>query len=229
MTDIVEILTQLSLASRKHTSKRKGVEVRHKEEPADGYRTRRGLRSYETFLVFKIQDWILSRLESRNAVKSRIVDEKEGATDKQNNPFVILDLGCGSGKFLNEVEGVHPNVTGYGITLELYEDDHPRDKIIVGSYTNVYNVNPQVLPKIPDNSIDMVVSAFSIKYNDNMEYELLLPEVHRILKPGSIGVLDVGDCYMDRLVDKLAAEGFPVHPHYKGAQDQMMAVTITKS
>ena len=109
MTTIVETLEQLSLEYRGHTPKKDGIELRGSEkEHHNGYKTRRGIDSYELNLNFNLLGWLSSVLYARSI-------------DKQDESFVVLDLGCGSGRFLSEVESLHSSIVGYGITLELFE------------------------------------------------------------------------------------------------------------
>ena len=95
---VIDVLTDLSIFSKIY-SQRDGWELRSRS--SDLYTTNRGLKLYSKYLDFDIRKYLLKR------------------KNKQEK-FVVLDLGCGSGFFLSEIELLASNIFGFGITYKLY-------------------------------------------------------------------------------------------------------------
>jgi len=161
----------------------------------------RGISAYGSVLLFPFKDYVLSKTACMNP----------------SDRFVALDIGCGSGTFLKDLESLDPKVIGYGITNVLFNDrpkfnSHDRNRIIIGdiSSKNHDPVNvfcpmpdvPYVLPKIPDNSIDMITSSYTLMYLAEPELKNVVTHSSRMLAPGGIALLDVRDAYATNWIDK---------------------------
>jgi ubiquinone/menaquinone biosynthesis C-methylase UbiE len=88
----------------------------------------------------------------------------------------ILDLGCGTGLFLRAYEGLG----GYGIGIDLSREMIRRARMRCEE-SEFFVGNAEVLPFCAE-SFDAVVSLMAFSYVRRPD--LLLSEVHRVLKPG---------------------------------------------
>ena len=90
----------------------------------------------------------------------------------------VLDIGCGPGFFLKELEGKYYETYGLDISQKAIEE--------AGKFTNAELRVGDVGEKLPfkDEFFDGIVMADVIEYPE--DYEKTLREVNRITKPGGI-------------------------------------------
>jgi len=219
LMDTLNRLESISMESMDYIAQNSlASDVRGGGEHTTQWIVNRDLRSYESVLLFPFKEYVLSKT----------------ARIPPSDRFVALDIGCGSGAFLKGLESLDPKVIGYGITNVLFNNrpkfnSHDRNRIIVGdiSSKNHGPVNvfcplpdvPYVLPKIPDNSIDMITSSYTLMYLAEPELKNVVTHSSRMLAPGGIALLDVRDAYAtdwinERFLNTLETPGCTVTPMY---------------
>jgi SAM-dependent methyltransferase len=213
--DAIIRLTMLSIDSMKITPKIGNDEVRYREPRFNGYEIKRGLINYHIDLAFNIKEYVQSKMKSDDY--------------PQDEEYIVLELGCGSGGFLSDIQQVDPRITGFGITDKLYTREHSREKIIVGNYAKVARAENYVLPIIPSNSIDLVVSNKSLKYVDNVHYEEIFRQSYRLLKRGGLAILCVsGGELSDDAIAQMRQNHLPIKAHRWDDNHELMTVRINK-
>jgi SAM-dependent methyltransferase len=163
----------------------------------DAWNYDRDLRNYELTLSFPIREFIQSKLNYLDS----------------SSKFVILDVGCGSGKFLSDVESIDNRVVGYGISNVLFPLDHHKNKIIMGDISAIKNNKtkkfysipdvPYVLPDIQNNSVDMIVSSYTLQYVSEIERIKVIRHSNRILKSDGLALLHINNNFLSKgIVEK---------------------------
>lgn len=96
------------------------------------------------------------------------------------NPAVVLDLGCGLGSDLSELQKLFPQAMVYGIDISL---ESLREIPVLVSSTNVIAADAAVLP-CAARSVDIIYSNLLIPWS--VAPRNLLQEWRRVLKPGGL-------------------------------------------
>jgi SAM-dependent methyltransferase len=100
-------------------------------------------------------------------------------------PVMILDIGCGRGKFLRDcVEKWGDEVQCEGITSYPYHSEYPaNDKITIkeGDAQRLTNFFPR-------NKYDIVTAVFIVEYVSDPW--ITLKRIYEVLKPGGIGLIN---------------------------------------
>ena len=155
------------------------------------WKVNRGIRDYEEIFSVFLNLYIETQL--RNMASS----EK----------FVVLDMGCGSGKFLNEITTAHPSIAGYGIANILFEGEYSKNRILIGDLASTHYNNrdtqystpvlPYILPLIPDNSANLITSIFTLQYLPEKDIANAIDHARRILKPKGLALLHIDTSFTD--------------------------------
>ncbi len=140
----------------------------------------------------KKADKIINKLrEDYNAISSSFSSSREDPWpelkflfNKAQNGDVVLDLGCGNGRFFKYL--THTNYTGLDISEKMIEEAKkrfPNVKFICG--------NAISLP-FPDNFFDKVYSIALLHHIPTEKYrKIVLNEINRVLKPGGFVFITV--------------------------------------
>lgn len=102
---------------------------------------------------------------------------------------VIVDLGCGTGRFSFLFEQFKPRkITGIDISDKMIKmaEDIAKEK---NSKVSFIQNDIENLSSIENNSIDFVFSSTVLHYLKNLN--VIMKEIYRILKPNGIGILSV--------------------------------------
>jgi len=124
-----------------------------------------------------------------NAVRRQALPQlREAFTGRDQRKLRLLDLGCGTGRFLDSVKQVWPRLPIIGLDMSEAYIRHakrelkrwPRIRFIVGK--------AEALP-LPDNNQDAVTSIFLVHELPPKIRRRVLSECARVLKPGGRLVL----------------------------------------
>jgi len=95
----------------------------------------------------------------------------------------LIDIGCGTGRFLDCVKQVWPRLPALGIDLSQAYIRHARRHLKRWSRINLIVANAEAIPA-PDNSCDAVTSIFMMHELPPQVRRTVIGEVARVLKPG---------------------------------------------
>jgi len=124
----------------------------------------------------------------------------------------LIDIGCGTGRFLDFVKQAWPRLPVLGLDLSEAYISHARRHLERWSHTHLVIANAEAIPA-PDNSCDAVTSIFMLHELPPEVRHAVIAEAARVLKPGGrlilMDSLQRGDepCYDGML------ERFPQHYH----------------
>lgn len=144
--------------------------------PGTGYEFDRGLKGIEG------KGSVLEHLptfEKRDLVET--IREKVEST---NSPVIILDIGCGTGRALAEIQGLFGDrVLVYGLTAYRHQPEQiPPDNIKVGDLSHINSL-------YAENTFDVIFSCRTLPYTKR-HISNLYPKIYKLLKPEGIALLD---------------------------------------
>jgi len=124
----------------------------------------------------------------------------------------LLDVGCGTGRFLREVRLAFPGLALTGLDLsQAYLDEAQRHLQSLRPAT-LLNANAEAIP-LPDASQDIVTSVFLYHELPGAVRRSVTAEIARVLKPGGLFVLVDSLQMGDRPGWDGLLEAFPVRFH----------------
>jgi ubiquinone/menaquinone biosynthesis C-methylase UbiE len=100
----------------------------------------------------------------------------------------LIDIGCGTGRFLDCVKQVWPRLPALGLDLSEAYIKHAGRHLKRWSRTNLVVANAEAIP-VPDNSCDAVTSIFMLHELPPEVRRSVIGEAGRVLKPGGRLVL----------------------------------------
>ena len=124
----------------------------------------------------------------------------------------LIDLGCGTGRFLDLVKQAWPRLSALGLDLSEAYIRHARRHLRRRSRLHLLVANAEAIP-VPDNSVEAVTSIFMFHELPPQVRRIVVKECARVLKPGGrlilLNSLQKGDeqCY-DALLER-----FPLSYH----------------
>jgi ubiquinone/menaquinone biosynthesis C-methylase UbiE len=124
----------------------------------------------------------------------------------------LIDLGCGTGRFLDLVKQAWPRLSALGLDLSEAYIRHARRHLRRRSRLHLLVANAEAIPA-PDNSVEAVTSIFMFHELPPRVRRIVVKECARVLKPGGrlilLDSLQKGDeqCY-DALLER-----FPLSYH----------------
>jgi ubiquinone/menaquinone biosynthesis C-methylase UbiE len=95
----------------------------------------------------------------------------------------LIDIGCGTGRFLDSIKQVWPRLPTLGLDLSEAYIRHARHHLKRWSRTNLVVANAEAIPA-PDNSCDAVTSIFMLHELPPRVRRTVIGEAARVLKPG---------------------------------------------
>jgi len=95
----------------------------------------------------------------------------------------LIDIGCGTGRFLDFVKQIWPRLPALGLDLSEPYIRHARRHLKRWSRTNLIVANAEAVP-VPDNSCDAVTSIFMLHELPRNVRRTVIGEAARVLKPG---------------------------------------------
>ena len=100
----------------------------------------------------------------------------------------LLDVGCGTGRFLAQVKSNWPRLPVTGLDLSPWYLATARDRLAAWSRVSLVDGAGEALP-FPDDRVDVVVSVFLLHELPRKVRHAVLAEAARVLKPGGLLVL----------------------------------------
>ena len=100
----------------------------------------------------------------------------------------LIDIGCGTGRFLDFVKQAWPRLPALGLDLSEPYIRHARRHLRRWSRTSLVVANAEAIP-VPDNSCDAVTSIFMVHELPPNVRRAVIGETARVLKPGGRLVL----------------------------------------
>jgi ubiquinone/menaquinone biosynthesis C-methylase UbiE len=100
----------------------------------------------------------------------------------------LIDLGCGTGRFLDFVKQAWPRLPALGLDMSEAYIDHARRHLRRWSRINFVLANAEAIPA-PDNSYDAVTSIFMMHELPSKVRWTVIGEAARVLRPGGRLVL----------------------------------------
>jgi ubiquinone/menaquinone biosynthesis C-methylase UbiE len=95
----------------------------------------------------------------------------------------LIDIGCGTGRFLDFVKQAWPRLPTLGLDLSEAYIRHARRHLKRRSRNNLIVANAEAIP-VPDNSCDAVTSIFMLHELPPKVRRTVIGEAARVLKPG---------------------------------------------
>jgi ubiquinone/menaquinone biosynthesis C-methylase UbiE len=130
----------------------------------------------------------------------------------------LLDVGCGTGRFLREVKTTYPRLAVTGLDLSPFYLAEARKRLAPWSWADFAEASAEAVPA-PDASFDVVTSSYLFHELPDKARRQVAREMGRLLKPGGAAILvdslQLGDApEYDALI-----EYFPLafhEPYYAG-------------
>jgi ubiquinone/menaquinone biosynthesis C-methylase UbiE len=148
-----------------------------------------------------------------NAMRRQVLPQLfEVFTRRDQRTLRLIDLGCGTGRFLDLVKQAWPRLPLLGLDLSEAYIRHARHFLRRRSRINFVVANAEAIP-VPDNTVDAVTSIFMVHELPSKVRRVVIKECERVLKPGGrlilLDSLQSGD---DPAYDGLL-ERFPQNYH----------------
>ena len=150
----------------------------------------------------------------RRAALAEIAREMKGRDQREVR---LLDLACGTGRFLRETMRAFPRLQAMGLDLSPNYAERAREMVAPWAHVDVIEGQAEVLP-LEDESLDMIVSIYLFHELPEKIRGKVIDEAARVLKPGGAFIvadsLQFGDNEgLDGILEYFP-EGFH-EPYYK--------------
>ena len=150
----------------------------------------------------------------RRAALAEIARELNGRDQRE---VALLDLACGTGRFLKQVMSAYPRLQASGLDLSPNYCERARKAVKAWPHVDVIEGAGEALP-LDDDSLDMIVSIYLFHELPVRVREAVIGEAARVLKPGGLFIvadsLQFGDnAGLDGFLEYFP-EGFH-EPYYK--------------
>jgi ubiquinone/menaquinone biosynthesis C-methylase UbiE len=119
-----------------------------------------------------------------NAMRRQVLPPlAEAFAGRDQRKLRLIDLGCGTGRFLDFVKQAWPRLPVLGLDLSQAYIRHARRHLERWSQINLVVANAEAIPA-PDNSCDAVTSVFMLHELPPEVRRTVIGEAARVLKPG---------------------------------------------
>ena len=126
---------------------------------------------------------------SANAIRRQALPQlQEVFTGRDQRRLRLIDIGCGTGRFLDALKQVWPRLPVLGIDMSEAYIKHAKEHLKRWSRINLSVGNAETLP-VPDQSQDALTSIFLFHELPPRVRRVVFRECARILKPGGRLVL----------------------------------------
>jgi ubiquinone/menaquinone biosynthesis C-methylase UbiE len=134
----------------------------------------------------------------------------------------LIDLGCGTGRFLDLVKQAWPRLPSLGLDLSEAYVQHARRYLRRWSRLDLVVANAEAIPA-PDNSVDAVTSICMVHELPPKVRRIVIRECERVLKPGGRLILLDSLQSGDKPANDGLLERFPKsyhEPYYRSYVDE---------
>jgi ubiquinone/menaquinone biosynthesis C-methylase UbiE len=136
----------------------------------------------------------------------------EAFAGRDQRKLRLIDIGCGTGRFLDFVKQTWPRLPALGFDLSQAYIRHARRHLKRWSRINLIVANAEAIP-VPDNSCDAVTSIFMLHELPPEVRRTVIGEAARVLKPGGRLILMDSLQHGDEPDYDGMLERFPQHYH----------------
>lgn len=220
-------------------AKRAGQEVRHHSDSGlypdyylqnfhyqtDGYLSEQSAALYD----FQVETLFSGAADAMR--RQALVPLKMILKDRDQRNFALLDVGCGTGRFLSFVKQNYPLLFVNGIDLSADYLNEARKLLEPFSRVDLFRVNAETLP-LSDASQDIVTAVFLFHELPPPARKAVASEIRRVLKPGGtlifVDSLQRGD---EPRYDGLL-EAFPERfhePYYRSYVNEDLAALLNEA
>jgi ubiquinone/menaquinone biosynthesis C-methylase UbiE len=147
----------------------------------DGYLSRRSAELYDLGVEFLF-------LGTADVMRRQVIPPLSDTLRGAAEPVRVLDVGCGTGRTLYQLSLAHPRHKYFGVDLSPFYVDRARE-LLAGRDVSLLVDNAENLP-LRDASFDAAVSVFLFHELPLRARRNVLAEMHRVLKPGSLLVIE---------------------------------------
>ncbi|MEM6410305.1 MAG: class I SAM-dependent methyltransferase [Pseudomonadota bacterium] len=164
----------------------------------------------------------------RRAALAEISRELSG---KDQRHIQLLDLACGTGRFLQQTMRAFPKLNAQGLDLSPNYAEYARQKVAQWSQVDIIEGAAEAMP-LDDDSLNIVVSIYLFHELPPRVRPEVFKEVARVLKPGGMFILadslQFGDNEgLDPMLEYFP-EGFH-EPYYKGYLSADLGADLKKA
>lgn len=121
----------------------------------------------------------------RRAALAEIARELKGRDQRE---VALLDLACGTGRFLGQVMTAFPRLRASGLDLSPHYCERARQAVKAWPHVDVIEAAGEALP-LEDNSLDIVVSVYLFHELPRKVREAVIGEAARVLRPGGVFII----------------------------------------
>lgn len=153
----------------------------------------------------------------RMAIPPVVEAARAVASREAGRPLRVLDLACGTGRFLLQLRQALPEARLTGVELSPAYVAYA-ERLLAGTGAQVVTANAEALP-LPDASVDVVTSVFLLHELPSDARRAVLREALRVLVPGGRLVLLDAEQLASGAEIASFLRGFPEHyhePYFKG-------------
>jgi ubiquinone/menaquinone biosynthesis C-methylase UbiE len=125
-----------------------------------------------------------------NAVRRQALPQlREVFAGRDQRKLKLLDIGCGTGRFLDSVKQVWPRLPTLGLDMSEAYIRHAKRELKRWAWTTSFIVGKAEAIPLPDNSQDALTSVFLFHELPPKIRRVVFSECARVLKPGGRLVL----------------------------------------
>jgi ubiquinone/menaquinone biosynthesis C-methylase UbiE len=182
----------------------------------DGYLSRRSARLYDLGVEFLF-------MGTADVMRRQVIPPftEFVRSEGTSRPLRVLDVGCGTGRTLEQMAAAHPHHKYVGVELSPYYAERARTRLAGVTDASIVVENAESLP-FRDGYFDAVVSVYLFHELPKAARRRVAQEMRRVLRPGGLLVVQdsaqVSDSpNLERLLRRFGQEFHePFYDHYLG-------------
>jgi len=120
--------------------------------------------------------------------RQALVPLKEALAERGVKHAKLLDLACGTGRFLREVKSNYPRLAVTALDLSPFYLEMAREMLAPWSRVDFVEASAEAVP-LPDASVDAISAIFLFHELPAMPRRRVAQEMARLLKPGGTAIL----------------------------------------